>query len=52
MNQENYWYHNVEADAVEDDVDGESREDLLLALKEMKSGRHRSFRCICGVNCC
>ena len=34
MNEENYWDHNVERDAVEGPVVSVSREEELQALKE------------------
>ena len=39
MNDENDWDHNVERDAVECPVVCVSREELLQALHEMKTGR-------------
>ena len=38
-NEENDWYHNVEGDAVEGPVVCVSREEVLQALNEMKSGK-------------
>ena len=39
MNEENYWDRYVERDAVEGPVVCVSREDVLLALDEMKTGK-------------
>ena len=39
MNKENDWDHNVEGDVVEGAVVCVSREKLLLALNEMKTGK-------------
>ena len=39
MNEENDWDHNVEGDAVEGPVVYVSREDVLHALNEMKTGK-------------
>ena len=38
MNEENYWDHNVEGDAVEGPVVCVSREEVLQALNETKTG--------------
>ena len=38
MNEENDWDHNVEGDAVEGPIVCVSRQDVLLALDEMKTG--------------
>ena len=38
MNEENYWDHNVEGDAVEGPVVGVGREGVLQVLNEMKTG--------------
>ena len=38
MNEENDWDHNVEGDAVEGPVVCVGREEMLLALREMKTG--------------
>ena len=39
MNEENDWDHNEEGDAVEGQVVYVSREEMLLALDEMKTGK-------------
>ena len=39
MNDENYWDHSVEGDAVEGPVVCVSREEVLQALNEMKKGK-------------
>ena len=39
MNEENDWNHNVEGDAVEGPVFCVSREEMLQALDEMKTGK-------------
>ena len=39
MNEENDWDHNVEGDAVEGTVVHVSREEVLQALNEMKTGK-------------
>ena len=39
MNEENDWYHNVEGDAVEGLVVCVSREEVLQAINEMKTGK-------------
>ena len=39
MNKENDWDRNVEGDAVEGPVVWVSREDVLQALNEMKTGK-------------
>ena len=39
MNEENDWEHNVEADAVEGPVVFVSREEVLQAINEMKTGK-------------
>ena len=39
MNEENDWVHNVEGDAVEGTVVDVSREEVLQALNEMKTGK-------------
>ena len=39
MNEENDWDHNVEGDAVEGPVVCVSREEVLQALKGMKTGK-------------
>ena len=39
MNEENYWNHNEEGDAVEGPVICVSREEMLQALNEMKTGK-------------
>ena len=40
MNEENDWDHNVEGDAVEGRVVCLSREEVLQALNEMKTGKN------------
>ena len=39
MNEENYWDHDVEGDAVEVPVVCVSREEVLQPLNEMKTGK-------------
>ena len=39
MNEENDWDHNVEGDAVEGRADCVSREEVVQALNEMKTGK-------------
>ena len=39
MNEENDWVHNVEGDAVEGPVVCVSREEVLQASNEMKTGK-------------
>ena len=39
MNEENYWDHNVEGDAVEGLVVCENTQDVLQVLNEMKTGK-------------
>ena len=39
MNEENDWNHNVEGDAVEGPLVCVSREEVLQALNEMKTGK-------------
>ena len=39
MNEENDWDHNVDGDAVEGPVICVSREEVLQALNEMKTGK-------------
>ena len=39
MSEENDWDHNVEGAAVEGPVFCESREEMLQALNEMKTGK-------------
>ena len=39
MNEENDWDHNVEGDAVEGPVGCVSREEVLQALNEIKTGK-------------
>ena len=39
MNEENDWDHNVEGDAVEGPVVCVSREEVLQALNEMRTGK-------------
>ena len=53
MNDKNDWNHNVEGDEVEGTVVGVSREEVLQALNEMKTGRKPCiFRSITRVDCC
>ena len=53
MNEENDWDHNVEGDAVEGPGVCVSREEVLQALNEMKTGRKPCvFRSITRVDCC
>ena len=51
MNEENDWDCNVEGDAVEGPVVFVSREELLLALNEIRKIPW-TFRSIIGVDCC
>ena len=39
LNEENDWDHNVEGDAVEDPVVCANREEMLQALKEVRTGK-------------
>ena len=39
MNEENDWYRNVEGDVVEGPVVSVSREEVLQALNEIKTGK-------------
>ena len=39
-NEENDWYYNVEGDAVQGPVVCVDREEVLLALNEMKAGKN------------
>ena len=39
MNEENEWDHNVDGDAVDGEVVCVSREEVLQALNEMKTGK-------------
>ena len=39
MNEENYWDHNVEGDAVDGPVVCVSREEVLQALNKIKTGK-------------
>ena len=50
MNEENDWDHNVEGDEVEGPLVCVSREEMLQALNEMKTGKAHGP--INGVYCC
>ena len=39
MNEENYWDHDVEGDAVESPVFCVSRKEVMQSLNEMKTGK-------------
>ena len=39
INEENYWDHNVEGDAVIGPVISEGTEEVIQALNEMKTGK-------------
>ena len=52
MNEENDWDYNVEGDAVEGPVVCVSREEVLQALNEMKTGKVPGPSEISLVDCC
>ena len=52
MNEENDWDHNVEGDAVEGPVVCVSREEVLQALNELKTGKVPGPLKYHQVDCC
>ena len=53
MNEENYWDHNEEGDAIEGLVVYVCREEVLQALNEMKPGNALDLhRMMDGDGCC
>ena len=48
MNEENDMYRNVEGDAV-DLVDCVHRQNIVLALKEMKIGKAMDLQIFCSI---